>query len=290
MIFVAGEILFDIFPDYRRLGGAPFNFAFHLHKLGWPVRFASRLGQDPEGAAARAFLQQHGFDMQLMQTDSRYATGRVQVTLEQAGVPEYHILANAAYDQVIFDDAMQAALQQQIDLIYFGTLFQRTQNGFDTLNAIMAHKPPLARGFYDINLRPGCWSEQVVAASLDHTDILKLNESELEVLQGIYAFSQTQEGFVADLMAACNIEMVALTLGAQGSHLFTRAEHVYLPAHPVSHIADTVGAGDAFAAMLADGLLQNAAPQAMLSAASEFAARICGIAGAIPESADFYAP
>ena len=132
MILALGEILFDIFPDYRRLGGAPFNFAFHLKQLGFPVRFVSRVGEDRNGKEIRAAVKAHGFNPADLQVDSRHATGTVAVSLNDTGVPTFDILPNVAYDHIDFTPAV-GSLLEDCALIYFGTLIQRTDRGFQIL-------------------------------------------------------------------------------------------------------------------------------------------------------------
>jgi fructokinase len=137
MILALGEILFDVFPDYRRLGGAPFNFAFHLKQLGFPVRFVSRVGKDRNGKEIRAAVKAHGFSPADLQIDSRYATGTVAVSLNDTGVPTFDILPNVAYDYIDFTPAV-GSLLEDCTLIYFGTLIQRTERGFKNLQNILS--------------------------------------------------------------------------------------------------------------------------------------------------------
>jgi fructokinase len=288
MILALGEILFDVFPDYRRLGGAPFNFAFHLKELGFPVRFVSRVGEDRNGKEIRAAVKAHGFNPADLQVDSRHATGTVAVSLNTKGVPTFDILPNVAYDHIDFTPAV-GTLLEDCALIYFGTLIQRTDRGFQVLQKILSDKKSHTKCLYDINLRPGGYTNQVVRESLSQADLLKLNEEELEVLKAMHGKKHDEDRLVAFLRKHYAIEVVALTRGHRGSTLFT-ADGRFDAATPfVEDIVDTVGAGDAFAAVLAAGYLRALPAPKTLNAATCLAARLCTVAGAIPDDGDLYA-
>lgn len=289
MIFAIGEILVDIFPEYHRIGGAPFNFAYHLKRFGFPVRFFSRIGKDAAGSEIRALMHTTGLDPSDLQIDADRETGRVEILFTEPGKPKFTIIDNAAYDAFDFDDAMERSLFLPPKIIYFGSLIQRTRKGFETLQRILSQKHPDTRCFYDVNLRPGCAHPHIVVASLAHADILKLNDDELEITAeylGIRSITELES--VKTLMARFNLSVVAVTHGADGSSLYTK-EGRYETAAPVpGAVIDTVGAGDAFSAVLAAGLLSGWAPERILMQASRFAAHICTVKGAIPASRTVY--
>jgi fructokinase len=289
VIIAIGEILFDVFPNYRRLGGAPFNFAYHLKNFGLPVRFITRVGRDAEGEEIRNLLHDRGFDLGDVQVDDRHPTGRVQVELDDNGVPEFDIIADVAYDYIQPTDSLHTALQGDVDLIYFGTLIQRTPVGFRTLQEVLSQKRRRTRGLYDINIRPKCYSKSIILNSLIQTDLVKLNLEELELIRSMLNYTRRPEDFVGHLMEAYALKLLSLTKGEDGSELFTPTGHYRVPASQPRKIADTVGAGDAFAAVLAAGYLEMWPPEKILQRAADFAARICEIQGAIPSQASFYA-
>jgi fructokinase len=288
MILALGEILFDVFPDYRRLGGAPFNFAFHLKQLGFPVRFVSRVGEDRNGKEIRAAVKAHGFNPADLQVDSRHATGTVAVSLNDTGVPTFDILPSVAYDYIDFTPAV-GSLLEDCALIYFGTLIQRTDRGFKNLQRILSARKSNTKCLYDINLRPGGYTRQVVRESLNHADLLKLNEEELDVLKSMHGQKCDEDRFVAYLREHYAIEVVALTRGQSGSTLFTADDRFDAATPVVEKIVDTVGAGDAFASVLAAGYLRGLPAPKILNAATRLAAHLCSIAGAIPDDSDLYA-
>ena len=288
MVIVVGEILIDIFKTYERIGGAPFNFAFHLKKLGVPVRFFSRIGNDNNGRKIRAFIEDHGFDGKDLQIDTEHPTGTVTVALDNFGVPTFTIHRSRAYDFLNFDPMLQIISETDVSLVYFGTLIQRTPPAMDRLRPFLSTCLNRARRYCDINLRPGCYSQESVRQSLAQADILKLNDEELQLIGNLLNAEEQGPGMVRHLMTTYTLDMVLLTKGKRGSELFTPRSHDTFDVAPSERIMDTVGAGDAFAAMSAYGILQDWSYPKLLAKASELAARICGIRGAIPEHNDVY--
>jgi fructokinase len=151
-----GEILYDIFPSYERLGGAPFNFAYHMHSLGFSCFMISRVGDDELGRGIMDFLTT-SLGSESMQKDRHHTTGRVLVKVDEKGVPEFDIMEDAAYDYVEYDEAVQDAVDREPGLIYFGTLAQRNSTSRSTLQNILSHDDSGIR-LYDMNLRKNCYS------------------------------------------------------------------------------------------------------------------------------------
>ena len=290
MVLVIGEILFDVFPDYRRLGGAPFNFAYHLKNFGFNVRFISRIGMDDAGKEILHRLELAGFNLDDMQIDDDHPTGSVKVRLDKDGAPQFDIISEVAYDYIEFIPEYHASLIDKARIIYFGSLVQRSEAGCENLQAFISRNSSKKLNFYDINLRPGCYSNDIIEKSLLKTDILKLNTGELEKLMQMRSLKMENEKFVHYLMETHSIRTVSLTKGELGSELFTNHGSFNSDSADVIKVVDSVGAGDAYAAMLAAGMLKDWSPQAILERASLFASRICEIKGAIPESSSFYEP
>ena len=290
MILVIGEILFDVFPKYKRLGGAPFNFAYHLKNLNFPVRFISRIGTDAAGKAILHKLKKYQFDFGDIQIDDVHPTGTVNVQLNGHGVPQFDIIRNVAYDYIKFIPEVHSDLISSAQMIYFGSIVQRTKEGYKNLQDMIGRKSPEALIFYDINLRPNCYNETLVKESLLKTNILKLNQAELGELKQWMSFKESRDDFIGRLMDAYSLDIVSLTMGETGSALFTRQGRFNWDKVNGARVIDSVGAGDAYAAMLAAGLLKGWQPEEILRKASIFATRVCEIKGAIPESASFYEP
>jgi len=288
MILSIGEILFDVFPAYRRLGGAPFNFAYHLKHLGFAVRFTSRVGCDDAGREILDRLDVSEFNIGDMQIDPTHPTGTVNVELDVQGSPAFDITRDVAYDYLDFSPDLASVLATPPRLMYFGTLIQRTTVGRNTLREIFAAKSPQTRCLYDINLRPGCFHRDLITESLEHADILKLNMEELSLLKNIFSYTGSCVLFCNHLMERFHLSMICVTRGANGSELYIGKNRYTTTAAGFPSVTDTVGAGDAYTAMLAVGLLSGWSPQRVLSEASRFAARICLIEGAVPTEPNFY--
>jgi fructokinase len=287
-VLVIGEVLFDIFPEYRRLGGAPFNFAVHLHKLGFSTGFISSIGEDKNGRQIIEFMDNIGLSHHYVQRDDTHPTGYVSVNLDNQGVPKFDIHQNVAYDNLNYTDDIGKLLTQPVKLIYFGTLIQRTRKGFETVQQILDNRHPDTQTFCDLNFRPDCYNREVVLASLQQADILKLNHEELqEVGQFIDAKANTK-AIITHLMREYQIKTITITHGAEGSEWFSTHLHSQSDSPKVDHMVDTVGAGDAFAAAAATGCLQHWPIDQTLNAASQFAARICGTKGALPSDDQLY--
>jgi fructokinase len=290
MILAVGEILFDHFPEGKRLGGAPFNFAAHLKALGLPVTFVSRVGMDDDGDEIMDALAQQGFDPATIQRDPELETGRVTVALDDDGVPEFTIVPDVAYDRLAYTDAVAAALAQGPGMIYFGTLIQRSEAAAATVMKILENRPKSTRCICDLNLREDCYDQNSITKSLVHCDILKISEGELSTLQALFNVRTSDKLFIDDLMHNFAIAWVSLTSGVEGSTLFTRDE-VFVADPEESHtVVDTVGAGDGYAAILAAGNLLGWPPAQILRRATRFAGALCRQPGAIPEDPDFYRP
>ncbi len=290
MILAIGEILIDVFPHYSRIGGAPFNFAYHVKNLGMDVTLLTRVGDDTTGADIYSMLEKSGFDTGFVQIDQNHDTGRVIVTPDKKGGHEFDIRQNAAYDHIVFPgDPAAISGGREVNLIYFGTLIQRSASGFNRLQTFLGNRDPGSKCFYDINLRRGNFRDEALLKSLEKTDILKLNKDELDYIRSMFHRDHADLTLARWIMQHFGIELVTLTKGADGSHIITADEqhHAHVPDF---YVADTVGAGDAYAAVIAVGYLKGLPYNAIIKTATEFSAGICTIKGAIPEDPEFYEP
>ena len=173
MILVIGEILFDLFPNYKRLGGAPFNFAYHLRNFGFDVRFVSRIGTDGPGREILYELELARFNLDDIQLDEDHPTGSVNVQLDKSGASRFDIISDVAHDYIDFIPGYHSSLINAAQMVYFGMLIQRSKSVCENLQAFISHNEPETLNFYDINLRPRCYSNVIIEKSLLKTDILK---------------------------------------------------------------------------------------------------------------------
>ncbi len=291
-VLVFGEVLIDKFPDRTSLGGAPFNYAYHLHHMGIPVRFISRVGGDDPGKEILERLQEIGFSIEGVQMDIIHPTGQVEVTLDDQGVPEFKILADQAFDYIEYDPTIDALSGEDIPLIYFGTLAQRHSTSADTLGKILGTVGSRSTVMMDINLRYPFYTPEVIRNSLQQCDILKINSDELVTVKDTLNITSTANGLARHLLDTYKVGFVSVTKGDQGSELYEAGNRVSFRCSvlPPEEMVDTVGAGDAFSAMLTAGYLAGLPKQTLIEKATKFASKICEVPGALPPALDFYKP
>lgn len=287
MILVLGEILFDLFPDGRRIGGAPFNFAFHLKQLGFEVAFVSRVGRDDLGEEILSFIAEKGFDPGHIQVDPYRATGTVEIEVTGEGDHRFSILRNRAYDHLEWNGTLQSLCTSGPEMVYYGTLIQRSSKGRTIVAQILTHSPDALR-FCDVNLRPDCWTRETARNAMNQAHILKLNREELDIL--VPPADQDPVHRAHGLLGPGGQGLVILTQGEKGAVWVTDQGTLTAPAGRDTplRIADTVGAGDAYAAMAAAGRLAGLPDRETLVLAQEFAGFICTVRGALPGDTQIY--
>jgi fructokinase len=280
LIVGLGEILWDVLPSGKHLGGAPANFAFHSKALGAIGVPASAVGDDELGREILSRLDALGLSKRFVVTVPGRPTGTVDVKVDQAGTPEYVIHENVAWDFVPMTDGLRQ-LASQADAICFGSLAQRNAASRETIHAFLDQAAGECLKVFDINLRQSYYSRQIIERSLRSCSVLKLNDQELPVLAGMFGIEVTGEDSAKALFREFDLRLLALTRGSHGSRLYTREGMFDHPGYPV-HVVDTVGAGDAFTAALVMGLLRGDEPGEINDSANRLAARTCSHRGAVP--------
>jgi fructokinase len=264
-ILSIGEILWDVYPDSKRLGGAPFNFAVHAHRLGHRVLFLSAVGDDELGAAARAQAGALGLDTEFIQVAQGKATGQVTVRLDTGGQPDYTIHRPAAYDFLKLDSAQLARLaSMQPAWLYFGTLYQMNAGARGELLRLI-DALPATRRFYDVNLRRASYTPELVRESFALAHAVKINHEEAALFPDFGGAWAT-----------------AVTAGERGSEIRIGEDRAQCAAYPVK-VADAVGAGDAFAAAFLHGIGQGWSAAKTGDFANRLGALVASRAGAVPE-------
>ena len=253
-IISLGEVLWDILPSREHLGGAPFNFAWHAHKLGHEVCFVSAVGNDQRGNQTLEQMPELGLSARFVHRVSNYPTGTVTVSLDSLGLPQYVIHRPAAYDFPALGPAeFEALLNPAPAWIYFGTLQQMSAPAHDLFLKLMA-AAPAAKRFYDVNLRVNCFTPELVKNLALQCQILKLNEQEIPVLREISGLhGDSLEQFCRNCLRSFQLDAVCITLGPKGCALLMDKEYLEAPGFPVK-ATDTIGAGDAFSAALMHGI------------------------------------
>lgn len=278
-----GEILWDVFPSGKRLGGAPANFAYHAQALGGRGVVASCVGADPLGAEILACVRDFSLETAYIAVDEAHPTGTVSVQVGAGGKPTYTIHEGVAWDFIPLTDGL-VELAERADAICFGTLAQRSPVSCNTIRDLLDRSRPEALRIFDINLRQSFYSPQIVEESLQRANVLKLNDEELPLVADMLGIQGDEAALLAVLGERYNLRLVALTKGGEGSILYTEGETSHQPAYPIMREdgADTVGAGDSFTAALAVGLLAGHSLHAINSHANRVAAYVCSQPGATP--------
>ncbi len=289
-VILFGEVLADIFPDQSVLGGAPFNVARHLQAFDLHPVMISRTGDDLLRGNLLSEMDRLGMDSMGIQCDHNYPTGQVQVHIEN-GSHKFTILPDQAYDHIHSGIAHMITMSIKPDLVYFGTLAQRSMPSRLALDMFLSDSK--CPRFFDINLRHPWYSKHTVRRSLMRSDIVKMNEDELEVVSNYFKIDASTPLLKAkSLLDQFELKYLLVTCGEKGSWLINSQHETYSsgPATQVQTIVDTVGAGDAFAAVIIIGLLRDWAMPIAMQRANQFAAAICGIRGGAPQQYDFYFP
>lgn len=280
-----GEILFDIYPNHKRLGGAPLNFIYHIKKLTGNGNIISRVGKDVLGNKVLSELKQAGLSTEFIQQDHLHPTGMALVSLDNNGVPTFKIEPECAYDFIESNDENENLINTETDCLYFGTLAQRSAVSRNTIQSYFKHG---LKYFADINLRQDFYDEEILEATLKTADFIKLNYDEMHVLNDLFVHIEySTEQVALELMEKYELNMIAVTRGENGSSIFENGKR-YDYSSTDNKVVDTTGAGDAFAAILCFGYLSGLEIPYINKLANDFAYDICQIEGALPKNDRIY--
>ncbi|MCP4601060.1 MAG: carbohydrate kinase [Proteobacteria bacterium] len=273
-----GEVLWDILPNGRKLGGAPANFAYHVNALGGRGIVVSRVGDDNLGREALDILTSRGLDTDKISIDPAHPTGQVLVDLDEQGVATYTFPDDVAWD-FLHDETGERI--ERIDAVCFGSLGQRNSTSRETIRGFLRSCGENTLKVFDINLRQDFHSPKLVDESLKLANVLKINDEELAVMAEYLELSGNEQELVAALLERYNLKMCALTRGDKGSLLLSRDDISDNPGIPVK-VIDTVGAGDAFAAAMVLGVLSGWKLDRINEYATHIASHVCSMPGAMP--------
>jgi fructokinase len=280
LILALGEILWDLLPAGKQLGGAPANFAYHAAQLGADAKIVSAVGDDDLGHEVLQRLRALRLDTTYIATDPDHPTGTVSVSLDSSGIPTYTIHQKVTWDFIPTTHALRA-IAARADCVCFGSLAQRSPVSRDTIRDLVSRTPPQTLRIFDINLRQHYYDRDIIEHSLALANVLKINDTEIRELSGI--FGCQIDNLLDKLFVRDHLDLIALTRGAGGSILYakdgTKVEH---PGYPATPLIDTVGAGDAFTAALAMGLLRQLPLEQINDRANRLASYICTQPGATP--------
>ena len=282
-----GELLWDLFPKGKQLGGAPANFAYVTALLGDSGIVASRVGDDRLGQEALWHLKSSGLDVSRIQRDPSHPTGTVKVEVDSKGQPEYQITENVAWDFMEFSEDW-ISLARSAHAVCFGSLAQRNAVSRSAIRAFLSALPSFAIGIFDVNLRQSYFDAEILRDSARRAKVLKLNHEEfprfLDLLQCPLKNSERSDITGARwLCREFGSRLVCITRGAKGSLLVSAESYHEHPGFSVK-IADTVGAGDAFTAALVHHALRGSSLAAMNAAANRMGAWVASQEGATPSA------
>jgi fructokinase len=279
-----GEILWDMLPEGKQLGGAPANFAYHAQALGGRGVIVSCVGDDELGEEIMSRLEELGLERNYVVVGKSHSTGTVTVKLDEKGRPDYTIHENVAWDFIPCGRRL-LEVAAWADAVCFGSLCQRSQVSRDTVRAFLEATRPDCIRVFDINLRQSYFSAEIIRTMLELTDVLKLNDEELPVVADLLGLTGSVSDILLQLTQKYALRIIALTRGANGSCLYARGEicsHRGFPAR----IVDTVGAGDSFSAAITVGMLHGRALGEINEFANRVASFVCSQPGATPTLPD----
>jgi len=279
-----GELIWDMFPEGRRLGGAPSNFAYISRLLGNEAAVASRVGRDALGREAAERLERAGLSTVYLQRDDAHPTGTVGVRIGAGGEPQFNVNENSAWDYLEWTPEWEELAKRAV-VVCFGTLGQRRPEARATIERFLAATPAGALRLFDVNLRHSFFTPEMLARSLRLSTVVKLNAEELSTATSMLALRASGELETArELLKRFDLRLVAVTRGASGSLLVSRAETDEHPGFRAEHVADTIGCGDAFGAALAHCLRLRAPLELCNEVANRVGAWLATQTGATPEA------
>lgn len=276
-----GEVLWDVLPEGKKLGGAPANFAYHAGQfLGMDNTIAvSALGDDPLEEETVEALKQHQLNYLLPRVP--YPTGTVQVTLDGQGIPSYEIKENVAWDNIPFNDDI-ADIARNCQAVCFGSLAQRNSVSRTTIHQFLDATPANCLKVFDINLRQHFYNKEIIQDSIRHCNILKINDEELELVGQLFGYPDLDfENKCWLILGKYNLDMLVLTCGTNGSYVFTPG-NVSFQSTPKVQVADTVGAGDSFTGSFVASILKGKNVAEAHGIAVQVSAYVCTQNGAMP--------
>ena len=277
-----GQALWDVLPEGKKIGGAPANFAYHVSQFGFDSRVVSAVGNDALGDEILEVFKEKQLKHQLQVVN--YPTGTVQVTLDSAGIPLYEIKEGVAWDNIPFtDDLKRLALSTRA--FCFGSLAQRNEVSRTSINRFLDTMPDGDEQLkiFDINLRQGFYTKEIIRESCQRCNVLKINDEELVAISRMFGYPGIDlQDKCWILLAKYNLKMLILTCGTNGSYVFTPGV-VSFQETPRVPVADTVGAGDSFTAAFCASLLKGKSVPEAHKLAVEVSAYVCTQSGAMPE-------
>ena len=273
-----GEALWDNFPDYKEIGGAPLNVAYHLNKLGVDTQFITKVGGDEMGRQIIEFIDELGFDNSLIQIDKKFNTGEVNISLDKSKSANYIIKYPCAWDKIqVLDNYIEVV--ENSDFFVFGSLVSRDKVSKETLLKLISHANFKV---FDVNIREPYYDFDLISFLMQESNMIKFNEEEIErISKDLGIVSNSIENKMLEISKITNTEFICLTLGDNGVIFYDSKFH-YQDAIKTK-VLNTVGAGDSFLAMIIEGMISNMSVKLFLKRAVNLSAYVCSKNGPNPE-------
>lgn len=274
-----GEVLWDVFPTHKKIGGAPLNVVLRMNALGAETTMISCVGEDKDGDEIISFVKNQGISTDFIQKGEDYRTGVVNVMINDKGNASYDILYPSSWDKIVPSKAMDKKVSEA-DVFVFGSLICRDEVSRATLYALL---DKAKYKVLDANLRAPYYTEEVLIELMSKADFIKLNDEELhEISQKLGSPYHSFEQNIKFIAEKTNTKQVCVTKGAFGAVLYYNNKFYYNSGYFIK-VVDTVGAGDSFLASLIARLLRGKSPQKSLNYACAVGALVAGHEGANPE-------
>lgn len=282
IIIGLGEVLWDLLPDGKQLGGAPANFAYHARALDLDFvdsYLVSAIGDDSLGQELHSNLNSLHINTNYLHISHQYKTGTVSISLDKQGNPSYLIEENVAWDYI---PVTFSSWPTKIDVICFGTLALRSATSKKNIIHLLENLADTTIKIFDINLRQSFFSLEIIDKLLKIATVLKINDDELKVLAKLMSITGTEKQLLEKLSQQYQLNLCILTRGASGSLLYANGQSSTHSGFKIN-VKDTIGAGDAFTAAIAIGLLKELNLGALNTYANQVAAYVCSHSGATPK-------
>ena len=282
LVIGMGEALWDVLPEGKKIGGAPANFAYHVSQFGRPGCVVSAVGDDALGKEIVENFTSKGLTQHIAVVP--YPTGTVQVEIDAAGIPQYDIKENVAWDNIPFTPDLEK-IARNTKAVCFGSLAQRNVVSRNTINQFLDAMPqtPDSLVVFDVNLRQGFYTKEILCDSMNRCNILKINDEELVIVSRMFGYPGIDlQDKCWILLGKYNLKMLILTCGINGSYVFTPG-HVSFQPTPTVEVADTVGAGDSFTAAFIASILKGKSVEDAHHTAVQTSAYVCTCQGAMPQ-------
>lgn len=276
-----GEALWDVLPEGKKIGGAPANFAYHVSQFGLPNCVVSAVGGDALGQEIVENFTSKGLAQLIAEVP--YPTGTIHVEIDQAGIPQYEIKENVAWDNIPYTQELQQ-LAARTKAVCFGSLAQRNVVSRNTINSFLDAMPQTDDTLvvFDVNLRQGFYNKEILCNSMERCNILKINDEELVTVSRMFGDPDIDlQDKCWILLGKYNLKMLILTCGTDGSYVFTPGNVSFQPT-PKVEVADTVGAGDSFTAAFIAAILRGKSVREAHALAVQVSAYVCTQNGAMP--------